>query len=397
MTMSRHRILRLITWLPAGGIERKILAVLPRLNSDLFELHVCCLRERGPLAEQLETAGIPVHVVRFGRRWDPLALMRLRNLARGLNISLIHAHMYRANTPATVMKMFDKRIVVAAQYHNMDTWDTPWQLRMDRLLAPRRDLNVAVSEAVRCELIERLALPAEKTRTIYNGVDIREFHPVAAAERHALRERMGLPVAARLVIMPARLTRQKNQALVIGCARDILQAAPRTHFLFAGSGGDEQMLRNLAEQCGVSRNVSFLGNRADMPELLSACDVAVLPSTKEGFSNAVIESMACGLPVVASNVGGNSEVIDRGINGYLLDPPPTQPTGSPGGDSFAGPAFQGVNASQFTRFVKRLVTEDDHRAARGAAARIRALDFSLDIMVRRVEQMYMDLLGENGL
>ena len=250
-----------------------------------------------------------------------------------------------------------------------------------------RDLNIAVSEAVRQELLAHLGLPPEKTRTIYNGVDVREYRPVSAAERHTIRERLGLPAAARLVIMSARLHPQKNQRLVIESAPEILRTVPRAHFLFAGSGGEEQALRTLAQDYGVSDNVSFLGQRDDMPQLLAACDVMVLPSLKEGFSNAIVEAMACGLPVVASDVGGNREIIDRGISGFVLDV--TRPA-----DARLSMQASEVNAAQYVRYVKRLLADEDYRLGMGAAARREAMNFSLEVMLRRVQETYLELLGD---
>ena len=95
-------ILRVITWLPVGGIERKILAVLPRLDRERFNVRVVCLRERGPLADQLEAAGVPVDLCHMPTRLSPLGLRRLANHMREHKIDLVHSHMYRSNVPATI-------------------------------------------------------------------------------------------------------------------------------------------------------------------------------------------------------------------------------------------------------------------------------------------------------
>jgi hypothetical protein len=156
--MSRYRVLRMITWLPTGGIERKIAAVLPRLDPELFEVHMCCIRERGPLADDLEAAGIPVHLVPFKSRLDPIGMLKLRRLAKKLEIDLIHSHMYRSNVPATMLKIMNPRLKVIGHYHNVNTWETPRQESLDRYLAARRDMNVAVSEAVRRDVQQRLGI-----------------------------------------------------------------------------------------------------------------------------------------------------------------------------------------------------------------------------------------------
>jgi glycosyltransferase involved in cell wall biosynthesis len=389
--MSQYRVLRLITWLPAGGIERKIAAVLPRLNSDLFEAHVCCIREPGPLAAELENEGIPVHVIPFKSRWDPGAMLRLRKLVRRLKIDVIHSHMYRSNLPATVMKMWDSRLVVVGHYHNVGTWESSGQLWMDRWLSAKRDLNVTVSEAVRTNVSDMLRLPAWQTRTLYNGVDVDEFHPISAAQRHQVRERLGLPVSAKIVVMLARLVPQKNHQLVLESAPEILSAVPRAHFLFVGKGPEEPRLHELAARLRIEDRVTFLGGRDDVPQILAACDISILPSLKEGFSNAILESMACGLPVVASDVGGNREVIDHGGNGFIVD----RVDKGRGRKSTYEPATE-VNATQFIRYVKRLLTEEDLRSRQGAAALRHVQSFSIDAMVQEIEDTYLELLeGEH--
>ncbi len=380
--MAKHRVLRLITWLPSGGIERKIAAVLPRLNRDLFEAHVCCIRERGPLADELEAAGIPVHVVRFGSRWDPLAMRRLRRLTADLKIDLVHSHMYRANTPATMLKVRNPALRVVGQYHNVDTWESWRQRRLDGWLARRRDMNVAVSRAVREDVVTTLGLAPEKVRTIYNGVDLGEFHPEPAVGRHAIREQLGWPAGARIVLMVARLVPQKNQAMVLRCAPEILKSVPRTRFVFAGGGSGGDALRAQAQELGITQAVEFLGSRDDVPRLLAASDVFVLPSLKEGFANAILEAMACGLPVVASDVGGAREVIDRGISGFVLD------TERPAGTA----AATAVNETQFVRHLRRLLSDDDYRLRIGAQALRQVAGFSLAGMVRDVEDLYLELL-----
>lgn len=381
--MKRIRVLRLITWLPKGGIERKIAAVLPRLNKDLFEPHVCCIRERGPLAEELEAKGIPVHVVPFRSRLHPWSLWQLSKLTRRLGIELIHAHMYRANTPASVLSLLGAPFKVIGHYHNVGTWETWRQQQLDAYLARRRAMNLAVSEAVRRDVLGHLHLPPEKVRTLYNGVDTREYCPPSASEREALRYALGWPCDALVVVMAARLVPQKNHRFVIENARDIIRDFPNLYFVFAGSGPLEHELKELAARSEMAEHIVFLGHREDVPQILAASDISILPSSREGFSNTVLESMACGLPTVASDVGGNREIIEHTLNGFLLEMEETP----------AGPT---PKAAQFVRFIRRLASEPALRAQIGAAARQTALRFSLDVMVEQTEKLYLELLGRGG-
>ncbi|MEO7676273.1 MAG: glycosyltransferase [Verrucomicrobiota bacterium] len=380
--MSRFRIMRMITWLPRGGIERKIAAVLPRLDRDLFEVHLCCIRERGPLADEVENAGIPVHVVPFRGRLDPFALMRLHQLVSRLKIDLVHAHMYRSNTPATALKLWNPRLTVLGHYHNVDTWESRRQVWMDKFLAHRRDLNLAVSDAVRTNVAKTLQLPPERIRTVYNCVDRQEFHPALDdQERLELREKLGLPTRAKLIMMVARLVRQKNQALAIQSMPEVLGEIPDAHLVIVGGGPAEQELKALTAALNLDPAVTFRGSRPDVAEILRTAHVSILPSLKEGFSNAVLESMASGVPMVASDVGGNREIIDQGANGFLCD---IESNGE-------------VNATQFVRHVKRLLGDDHFRTRLSVSALVTIERFGLDQMVNEIQQLYLEKLSQRSL
>jgi glycosyltransferase involved in cell wall biosynthesis len=241
-------------------------------------------------------------------------------------------------------------------------------------------MNVAVSEAVRRDVLNRLGIPESRTTTLYNCVDLDEFRPMSETARLAVRKSLGYEPEHKLVIMVARLVRQKNHELVIRAAREILQFAPQTRFLFVGGGPDEDKLIQQARQLGVLDQITFLGRRDDVPQLLAASDVAILPSLKEGFSNAVLEAMACGAPLVVSDVGGNAEVIDNGVNGFICsvaDATSDSPT---------------VNEVQFLRFIKRLLLEDEFRLRMREAALERVSHYGIDSMVREVEHLYLETL-----
>ena len=127
--------------------------------------------------------------------------------------------------------------------------------------------------------------------------------------------------------------------------------------------------------------MTFAGKRDDVPSLLASADVSVLPSDREGFSNAILESMASGIPVVATDVGGNREVIDSGIDGYIVQ---------------SGDAPGEINQGQFVRYVKRLVTDDELRTRMSTAALKHIQQFGIDAMVHEVEQLYLELLEARG-
>ncbi len=368
MTPLPLRVVRLITWLPVGGIERRLVALLPRLDRTLFAPEVICLRERGPLADDLEAAGIPVHVEPMRSRLSPLGLWRLRRRLRGA--AIVHAHMYRANVPGTIAARLARVPVVLGQVHNIDTWERANQRRWDRLTARRRTATICVSRRVQENVCATLGLAPDQCPVLPNGIDLTPFE--APLDREVARAELGLGPEEVALVCVARLHRQKNHRGLLEAVAALPPDLPPWRLLVVGDGPERAALEAQVAETRLRDRVLFLGQRDDVPRVLRACDIAALASAKEGFSNAVLEGLAAGLPVVATDVGGNAEAITDGADGHLV----------PAGDM----------AALGERLV-RLIADPDARARMGSAARVTARRFSLETMVEQTERLYLDCLA----
>jgi glycosyltransferase involved in cell wall biosynthesis len=371
--MDRIRILRVITWLPVGGIERKIVEVLPRLDRSRFEVSLVCLREMGPLAEELAAHDIPVSLIKFRQRWDFGATRRLTALMKKRDIDVVHSHMYRSNVPATVAAHRAGVKAVWAQVHNVDTWETRRQLAMDRFACRWRTGMIAVSREVRHEVMSKLNLPEEKVRLIYNGVDTARFG--TGDGRAELRSEWKVEDNDLVFLMAARLVEQKRPQDFLEMARHLMnlergtRGRPRSFFCIAGDGQKLAELKALAATLPIPDRVIFLGQRDDVPRVMNASDVFIMTSTKEGFSNALVEALASGLAIVATNVGGNAEAVRDGKDGVII------------------PASR---LEALHRAADSLVAQPALRDSLRTAARERAREFSLNVMVRHVEALYAE-------
>jgi glycosyltransferase involved in cell wall biosynthesis len=239
------------------------------------------------------------------------------------------------------------------------------KLRYARLV----DRVTAVSGAARLALIEA-GIPPEKIEVIYSSVDCDHFRPAAAAD---LRTQPNIPREALVVGTVGHLTPRKGQHLLLEAAPSILQKVPQAYFLFCGEGNFRPRLEEMAARLGVSERVQFLGFMSDVRPVLQTLDVFVLASLREGLGVALLEAMAMGKPVVASNAGGIAEAVRPGKTGVLVPP----------GDVKA-----------LSEAVAALLLDAPAREKMGEAARLRAQSiFSLPVMVERTEKLYLDILS----
>ena len=377
--MAKIRVLRVITWLPAGGIERKIVEVLPRLDPNRFDVSLVCLREPGPLAGALERAGIAVDCIPFARRWDPVALGRLAGLMRRRRIDVVHSHMYRSNVPAAVAARIAGVAHVWAQVHNVNTWETARQRAVDRFLCRWREGIIAVSENVRRDVIDQLRVSPEKVRLLYNGVDLQRFG--SGEGREAIRMELGADPEDVVFLMAGRMVEQKRPGDFLELARYFLAKerepgdGKATRFWFLGDGPKLEDLRRAAESLPMSESLRFLGRRDDVERVMAGADVFVMCSVKEGFSNALLEAMASGLAIIATGVGGNAEALGEGEAGLIVPP---------------------LDPSALRRAAGRIVPDSALRRTLSEKAKHRVKAFSLETMVRSVEDLYEESAGDRG-
>jgi glycosyltransferase involved in cell wall biosynthesis len=290
-----------------------------------IEAQVCTVTDRhdnGLLVAELSKAGISRHDLCARRLADPIALIRLIRLIQRERIDIVHAHGQDASILAAIAKHFSKVPLVITR-HVLDEPSKNWRqsLRARFALAAIRsaDAVVAVSSAVADRLADIAHLPRSDIRVIQNGVEIDKFNrPELIVRRDEFRKELGFEPDHYLVLVPSVLREGKGHEVLFEAIPSIRERLPNTYVLLAGVGECEAELRIQARLLGDA--VVFLGQREDIPELLSACDLVVLPSLAEALPTALIEAAAAGRPIVATRVGGTEEIIEHGSTGFLLPP-----------------------------------------------------------------------------
>jgi glycosyltransferase involved in cell wall biosynthesis len=351
------------------------------LDAGRFRVELACLRPGGGLAADAVRHGLPVDTYDIGPFHSARTLALQTRLARDIarrRIDVVHAYNFYGNVFAVPPARLAGARVVLASIRDCGPYLSPMQLRVQRLVCRAATRVVVNAGAVRDWLIAD-GYDAGRIVVIPNGVDLHRFHgPVDPA---AVRAGLGLEADVPMVTVVSRVTRLKGLETFITAAALLVDRYPRVRFVIAGepAPGDGlylASLRRLAVQLGVGERVVFAGLCREVPSLLAASTVVVMPSLNEALSNSLLEAMAAAVPTVATRVGGTPEAMADGESGLLVPP----------GDVRA-----------LSSRVGQLLDDRQMAAALGRAARgVVEQRFSLPQMVAATEQLYEGRVRERS-
>lgn len=322
----------------------------------------------------MEKGGIPVHFVRMRPRIDfdlkyVGGMVKLIRLLKKEKITVVHTHMYKANTPGRIAALLRGVPVIIANEHNIDTWKSKSQHRIDRILAHFTDKIISVSDAVRKFYIEK-GIPSEKILTIHNGIKLEKFKITLNMDRK--KRELGLKPSSVVIGTVGRLEPQKGHKYFLEAASLIKREIPDAQFLLVGSGSLKGKLREYIRRMGLEDDTILTGFRKDIPEILATMEVFILPSLREGFSISLLEAMASGKPIVATSVGGNQEVICDGECGFLVS--------SKDSESIARRAIKILKNEELKKRLKRNAQE-------------KVKEFSIEKMASKTIELYSKMLN----
>ena len=365
------RVLQLIPTLDRSGAEKQMVLLAQGLPRDRFRVEVAALTRLGPLEADLVAAGIPVTAIGKRHKVDPLALGRLTRFMRANRFDVVQTWIYAADTYGRVAAHRAGVPVVVTAEMAVDLWKGRSERAVDRFLARWTDRVVGNSQAVSDFYRDRVGIPAAKLAVIPSGIANDEAPP--GVDPVAVRRELGLPPACPLALFVGRLAEQKGVADLLG-ALDLLQhVRPDLRTLIVGDGPLRARLEATARAYRLveSRRALFLGHRNDVPRLLAACDLLVLPSLYEGMPNVVLEAMRFRKPVVATAAPGTTEVVVNNATGLLV------PLKSP-------PAL--------ARALRQVVADPALAVRLGEAGRARVeAEFGVDRMIARFADLYESL------
>jgi glycosyltransferase involved in cell wall biosynthesis len=370
---ANRKVIFLITGLAYGGAETQLVQLARGIKTRGWVVRVVSMLPPRAYVADLEELGIPVETLGMRRGVpDPRALLRLARILRRERPQVLHSHMVHANLLARLVRPLAWVPALVCTAHSIDEGGRhrEWAYRFTDFLC---DLTTQVSQIGAERYIQVGAVPRTKLQVVPNGVDTKRFSPRPTVRRR-LREELDLKNFF-VWLAVGRFEEPKDYPTMIHAFAKVHQHKDRipTQLLIAGQGPMREAIEKLALELGIASAVRFLGLRRDIPDLMNAADAYVLSSAWEGLPMVLLEASASGLPVVATDVGGNSEAVLHEKTGLLVPP---------------------KNSEALASAMIRLMTfTNEQRKVLGEAGRAHIeARFKLEVVIEQWESLYDRLL-----
>ena len=377
---NRIRVLKFINNFYIGGTERQFVYAANGLDRSRFAVDVACFTREGPLIDSLsqdvQVHTYPLHGSFYSCR-SILSQFRLMKDIRKRQFDVVHTYGWYPNVFAIPASRLARRPTIIASIRDAGAYMTKTKIRALKIVCRLADCVLANSSAGRNWLIEQ-GVKEQKIEVIPNGI-VLPPRPERASGLSPLRKEFSIPAGTPVCACVGRLVSGKGIDFYLHAARIVLERGRDVRFLMIGAGGPVENYRSelemLAQQLRLDQRVIFTGQRQDVPEILRDVDIVVHPSLTEGLSNVILEAMAASIPVVATRVGGNPELVEDGRTGFLV---PVE------------------NAGEIANAICRLLDQPEMAHAFGERARRRVVDeFAIDRMLSKTEALYLRLLEQD--
>lgn len=312
---NRVKLLHVVYSLAMGGMENLVLELCLRIKKDCIQQSVCCLTGDGDLSAKFKEAGIKVIYLQKKEGFSFFLPLRVAQLCRREEIDIVHTHDGAANLYGSL----GARLVGVKKVFNTEHggiyFDTKRKKIFNRFLVMLNDSMVCVSQRVKSDLIG-MGIPESKLKVISNGIDLERFK--VNIDKNAKRISLGLGVKDFVICSVGRLSKEKNHVLLIKAIRSIISRIPETKVLIIGAGPLRSILENCVKEAKLQDVVRLLGKREDVAEILSISDCFAHTSNYESFGLVILEAMASGIPVIATDAGGIKEIVKNNETGILI-------------------------------------------------------------------------------
>jgi sugar transferase (PEP-CTERM/EpsH1 system associated) len=377
---SPLRVLHVLNRLATGGTENVVLRLIGGLDEQIFEHRLAAVRGMDPAFSGLALPGGELLLDGKEDSGFEFLILRLARVMRAYRPHIVHSRNWGTIEAIPAARLARVPVVI----HSEHGYDLDMLTGLPRRRRIFRRASYGMADAVfavtreLCDFHARQAwISPERIRVIYNGVDTQRFRP-RPEERISLRRRFGLPQECFIVGTVGRTVTIKDHPTFLRAVESMVLKGINAHALLVGSGPELERNRQLAKDSSVlAGRVTFVGSSDEVPDILNTMDVFALTSISEGMSNTLLEAMATGLPVIATNVGGNPEVVVDGDSGWL---------------------FQPRDAEALASRLMSLASDENQRRQLSLAARQRIVErFSLARMLNDYSNLYLELAARRGI
>ena len=322
MKQGQLRITHLVENLERGGLERVVIDLVLEQVAQGHEVQVICLFGQGLLARELITTGIPVIACQKGHGFDLHVLWNIRQLLRSQKTQILHSHNPMPHYYGVLASIFITKLTIGNTRHGMG--NAPFHLRREllyRLSLVRTSFVAMVCESARQNFIRHRIVISNKAKVVPNGIRLTLFKPRSENAHKLVTDMLQLGTGTLSIVNVGRLNPVKDQATLLHAMVHVRAAiSDAVVLVIIGGGKLQKELESLTKKLGVEDSVHFFGDRSDVKDLLPGFDIFVLSSISEGYSISLLEACASALPIIATDVGGNGEIVNPGINGILIAP-----------------------------------------------------------------------------
>jgi glycosyltransferase involved in cell wall biosynthesis len=382
---DKIKVLHIITRLDKGGSAENTFLTVKGLDKKRYDVTLMSGPVQDPSQErrsQVEECGIqyihnPVLVRNINVVFDVIALFKICRFLAKEKFDVVHTHTSKAGLLGRFAAKFAGSPLVVHTPHGhvffgyFNPLKTKIFILFEKLANRMTDKIVALTHREKADYISYRTCPEEKITVIHSGVELNKFQEYTLAEKTKLKKEVGLPEDSFVVGTAGRLVPVKGPEFLIKASQIIIPAHPNTYFLFAGDGPLKEDLQQKANEAGEEKNIVFLGWRDDIEHILSIFDVFCLPSLNEGMGRVLVEAMALGIPIVASDVGGIPDLVTHGKNGFLVPP---------------------KNPEELAKHIQILIEDEEKRKKMGETGKKMAQRFSHKTMVEKIAELYEELL-----
>lgn len=375
MAETRIKVMHVLDSLAMGGTERMLANLVNRMDVQRFEHLICCVSRLGEVAGQLRPEVRCLDMGKGATR-DLMMPRRIARLIETERPHIVHTRSWAGVDGALAQRLARRRLRRLRLVHSEHGRNLPY-LEFEplkskvarRVVYQLSDVVFAVSAELRDYFCRETGFSARRMQVIPNGVEVTRFDE---ADPRGVREELGLQSDDFVIGMVSRLNATKDLLTLARAFARLHRAHSQAKLLIVGEGSERAKLEAFAAEQGLEREIILTGTRHDVPRLLRAMNAFALSSLSEGLSGAVLEAMCAGLPVVATAVGANVELVSEGETGFLIEPRADE---------------------ALAERLSRLMADGELARRLGAAGRRRVKEhYSLERMVRRYEELYQSLI-----